>query len=108
MRNILDEPKQVDAIELMLKKNADPEMVKARLKQWLGSSFSVKDRYEQNALLHQLLNSEKWLVYIILTFVLVIAIRSEEHPSELHSLMRISNAVFCLQNKRQHTQLNIT
>src|SRR3546814_21829 len=48
MRNLLDEPKQVDAIELMLKKNADPEMVKARLKQWLGSSFSVKDRYEQN------------------------------------------------------------
>src|SRR3546814_3576101 len=122
-------------------------MVKARLKQWLRSSFSVKDRYEQNALLHQLLNSEKWIVYIILTFVLVIAIcniigsltmlvidkkkdiailfsmgaglrqvrkifmaegmliagggclRSEEHTSELQSLMRTSYAVFCLKIK---------
>src|SRR3546814_7947497 len=31
--------------------------------------------------------------------------RSEEHTSELQSLMRISSAVFCLQqNKRTHTQ----
>src|SRR3546814_8229932 len=31
--------------------------------------------------------------------------RSEEHTSELQSLMRISYAVFCLQNKkRKHTQ----
>src|SRR3546814_5768253 len=34
------------------------------------------------------------------------AARSEEHTSELPSLMRISYAVFCLQ-KKQHTQ-NIT
>src|SRR3546814_2064574 len=29
--------------------------------------------------------------------------RSEEHTSELQSLMRISYAVFCLKKKRQHT-----
>src|SRR3546814_9811088 len=29
--------------------------------------------------------------------------RSEEHTSELQSLMRISYAVFCLQKKKQHT-----
>src|SRR3546814_1154127 len=29
------------------------------------------------------------------------SIRSEEQPSELQSLMRISYAVFCLQNKKQ-------
>src|SRR3546814_9125347 len=29
--------------------------------------------------------------------------RSEEHTSDLQSLMRISYAVFCLQNKKQHT-----
>src|SRR3546814_1048524 len=28
--------------------------------------------------------------------------RSEEHTSELQSLMRISYAVFCLKNKKQH------
>src|SRR3546814_10861186 len=30
--------------------------------------------------------------------------RSEEHPSELQSLMRISYAVFCLKKTRQTTQ----
>src|SRR3546814_10033398 len=29
--------------------------------------------------------------------------RSEEHTSELQSLMRISYAVFCLKTKKQHT-----
>src|SRR3546814_2419986 len=29
-------------------------------------------------------------------------LRSEEHTSELQSLMRISYAVFCLKNKKQH------
>src|SRR3546814_3593544 len=35
---------------------------------------------------------------------LKVEVRSEEHTSELQSLMRISYAVFCLKNKnRQHT-----
>src|SRR3546814_6429904 len=33
-----------------------------------------------------------------------IAQRSEEHTSELQSLMRISYAVFCLTKKQQHTR----
>src|SRR3546814_2149658 len=33
-----------------------------------------------------------------------IEIRSEEHTSELQSLMRISYAVFCLKKKTQHIQ----
>src|SRR3546814_5377055 len=33
--------------------------------------------------------------------------RSEEHTSELQSLMRISYAVFCLKKKKQHTEDHI-
>src|SRR3546814_4207866 len=32
--------------------------------------------------------------------------RSEEHTSELQSLMRISYAVFCLKKKKNHTQID--
>src|SRR3546814_6795843 len=32
--------------------------------------------------------------------------RSEEHTSELQSLMRISYAVFCLKKKKKHTTTN--
>src|SRR3546814_2950679 len=35
--------------------------------------------------------------------VLVVKYRSEEHPSELQSLMRISYAVFCVKKKNQIT-----
>src|SRR3546814_1321044 len=35
-------------------------------------------------------------------------LRSEEHTSELQSLMRISYAVFCLKKKKTHTQTQIT
>src|SRR3546814_3029406 len=35
----------------------------------------------------------------VLTFVMM---KSEEHTSELQSLMRISYAVFCLKKKKQH------
>src|SRR3546814_7593272 len=34
--------------------------------------------------------------------------RSEEHTSELQSLMRISYAVFCLKKKKKHVQDKIT
>src|SRR3546814_1557554 len=34
--------------------------------------------------------------------------RSEEHTSELQSLMRISYAVFCLKKKKQRTKNNST
>src|SRR3546814_6780527 len=35
-------------------------------------------------------------------------LRSEEHTSELQSLMRISYAVFCLKKKTQYNKTNIT
>src|SRR3546814_4679994 len=38
--------------------------------------------------------------------VLAGAARSEEHTSELQSLMRISYAVFCLKKKKTHQYLN--
>src|SRR3546814_1827526 len=34
--------------------------------------------------------------------------RSEEHTSELQSLMRISYAVFCLKKKKKYTNIKLT
>src|SRR3546814_5245329 len=38
----------------------------------------------------------------------IVAIRSEEHTSELQSLMRISYAVFCLKKKKQNNDIDNT
>src|SRR3546814_3464968 len=40
-----------------------------------------------------------WLTPEIIAAAIAVAFRSEEHTSELQSLMRISYAVFCLKNK---------
>src|SRR3546814_9038815 len=42
---------------------------------------------------------DAWIVIGILTVMFFIAARSEEHTSELQSLMRRSYAVFCLKEK---------
>src|SRR3546814_1098712 len=44
----------------------------------------------------------------VLSFITFFLSRSEEHTSELQSLMRISYAVFCLKKKITTQHLNIT
>ena len=34
----------------------------------LGKEFLVKNRSQQNELLYKILNSEKWAIFLILTF----------------------------------------
>lgn len=72
-RELLAEPKNISAAEVILKDSSRSEQVISKLQNQLGDKFIVKDRIQQNALLYKILNSEKWAVYLILTFVLVIA-----------------------------------
>ncbi|MCO4293027.1 FtsX-like permease family protein [Solitalea sp. MAHUQ-68] len=73
-RKQLDEGNNVSSVEIYLKKEANLKQYKRNAKELLGDNFKVRDRFEQNELLYKILNSEKWAVYLILTFVLIIAI----------------------------------
>ncbi|EHQ28081.1 FtsX-like permease family protein [Mucilaginibacter paludis] len=73
-RELLDEPNEVSSIELNFKDGTDLDKVQNEIKTKIGNAFTVKDRYEQNTSLYRILNSEKWAVFSILTFVLIIAI----------------------------------
>src|SRR3546814_1318335 len=44
-------------------------------------------------------------ILAVMFFALLFGIRSEEHTSELQSLMRTSYAVFCLKKKTKHSAL---
>src|SRR3546814_4746620 len=46
--------------------------------------------------------------FLLLARMLSGTVRSEEHTSELQSLMRISYAVFCLKKKKKHTHMQRT
>ncbi|MFA6278030.1 MAG: ABC transporter permease [Pedobacter sp.] len=73
-RELLGEDKNVSAIEINVKDGVDAETLKNQIAQKLGSNFVVKNRIQQNQGLYNVLGSEKWMVYIILTFILIIAI----------------------------------
>ncbi|MEO5912329.1 MAG: ABC transporter permease [Pelobium sp.] len=72
-RALLAENKNISAVEILLKDPDQADDLRNEIQEKLGDNFIVKDRVQQNALLYKILNSEKWAVYLILTFVLLIA-----------------------------------
>jgi lipoprotein-releasing system permease protein len=73
-RELLGEEKEVSAIEINLQPGVDVDKFQSEIKQKTGKIFEVRNRAEQNRSLYHILNTEKWAVYIILTFILIIAI----------------------------------
>lgn len=74
IRELLGEEKNVSSVEINLKEGANVEHFKQTAARSLGKNYIVKNRIEQNQALYHVLGSEKWMVYIILTFILIIAI----------------------------------
>ena len=72
VRELLERTDEVSALEVHC---ADKEMevLQEELQAILGDGYQVQHRYQQHAFLHQILNSEKLAVFLILTFILVIA-----------------------------------
>lgn len=73
-RKILEEELMVSQIEINTRGNGSVSSLQKDIRQKLGKEFIVKNRSQQNELLYKILNSEKWAIFLILTFVLVIAI----------------------------------
>ena len=73
-RSLLDYDKEVSAMELRLLKEADIDKVKQQISVILGEDFFVQDRYEQQASSFKMLQIEKWMTFLILCFILLIAL----------------------------------
>lgn len=73
VRGLLDYSTEVSAIELKLKPGTDVNAVKAKIQKSLGNGFVVRNRYEQQADVFKIMEIEKLVSYLFLTFILVIA-----------------------------------
>jgi lipoprotein-releasing system permease protein len=73
-RQLLDQPVEISAINLNFKKGTDIDQAEREIALAAGPGFVVKNRHVQNAALYKTLNVERWSVYLILTFVVIIAI----------------------------------
>jgi ABC-type lipoprotein release transport system permease subunit len=70
-RKLLNKPNQVSSIELKIK-NA-PIECKKWLVDLLGDNYEVKTRYELNEIIYKTNATEKWITFLILSFILLIA-----------------------------------
>lgn len=66
-------PNEVSAVEIRLKNGADTDKIQREIKQLLGNDFTVLNRYEQQADFYRMLQIEKWITFLILAFILLIA-----------------------------------
>jgi lipoprotein-releasing system permease protein len=74
VRQLLDQPVNVSSLEINYKKGADLDAIQQAIETAIGKDFTVKNRREQNTELYKTLNYERWFIFMILTFVLIIAI----------------------------------
>jgi len=64
---------QVSAVEIGLKEGVMDKEVKAEISSILGKKFTVKTQFEQHELFYKVMESEKWAIFLILGFILIIA-----------------------------------
>jgi lipoprotein-releasing system permease protein len=73
VRRLLDYDTEVSAVELKLKPGTNVDDFQRRLEQQLGSDYLVLNRYEQQADVFRIVSVEKFVSYLFLTFILVVA-----------------------------------
>lgn len=72
-QRILEYPSKISALEIKISPTADMQHVQEKIKDIVGVEYEVKNRFEQHAILYKIMKSEKWAVYFILSFILLIA-----------------------------------
>jgi lipoprotein-releasing system permease protein len=59
--------------EIAITPGSDPDDVKVALINSLGKKYLVQTRYEQNKSLYAVMRAEKWVIYAILSLILIVA-----------------------------------
>lgn len=72
-RNLFGQQGMLSSLELKLKPGSDIDDVKNKIKEIAGQRFHVKDRFEQQEDTFKIMKIEKFIAYIFLTFILIVA-----------------------------------
>ena len=74
VRELLNYTNEVTSLEVKLTPGVSLKKVKRQIKNILGEDFLVEDRYEQQRESYRMLQVEKWVTFLILAFILLIAV----------------------------------
>ena len=72
-RDLFDYPTQISAIEIKLMPNVNIEKAQRVIKNIIGDNFTIKNQFQQHEVLYRVMKSEKFAIYLILTFILIVA-----------------------------------
>ena len=70
---LFDSGNEISAIELDLNDDADVDKIQKQIQAIVGTGFHVKNKEQQHNLIFKTMKSEKWAVYFILAFILLLA-----------------------------------
>ena len=73
LSELLEYENKANNVELFIAPNADANKIKKAVQAVMGEGFTVKNQQEQQETLYRIMRSEKWAVYVILTFILILA-----------------------------------
>lgn len=72
-RELFEYTSEITSVEIALTENADVESIPDLIKQKLGPKYLVQNRFQQQETLYRIMQSEKWAIFLILSFILLIA-----------------------------------
>ncbi len=72
-RNLFGQQGMVSSLEFRLKAGSNLNSVKKEMQETVGPKYQVLDRYEQQADTFRIMKVEKFIAYIFLTFILMVA-----------------------------------
>ena len=73
VQDLLKHKGQLTSVELGLTEDANWDEVKEKVQQIIGENYKVETRYELNELIFKTNKTEKWITFLILSFILIIA-----------------------------------
>ncbi|HEY4108363.1 ABC transporter permease [Puia sp.] len=66
-------PNEYSGAELSVTDPEQAPVIKQAITQLLGAGYKVQTRYEQNQSLYNVMGTEKWVIYIVLSLILIVA-----------------------------------
>ena len=73
VRNLFGQQGRLSSLEFRLKDGSDLDAVKKEMQEIGGAKYKVMDRFEQQADTFKIMQIEKYIAYIFLTFILIVA-----------------------------------
>ena len=73
VRELMQYEGQLTSLEVQLKNSKDYAKVQPRIQELTGDKFIVKNKYQQEETLFRTMQSEKLIIYVILSFILLVA-----------------------------------